>query len=152
MRDVCSPVMVNLQWEVGCSRVDAHGPVPGEGLIVDDPRAFRQWLAVFGCPTKRAKEYLLGRQQPGQQITLKNKALAHPLSLCDVPNQQRKGYGPRLMVGRWFILGRQRRVERRDHAVGYNMSPTTFVRELDRWYVQVLTVAGRTDPRPGASG
>jgi hypothetical protein len=42
------------------------------------------------------------------------------------------------MVGRWFIQGRQRRVERRDHAVGYNMSPSIFVRELGRWYNKVL--------------
>ncbi len=42
------------------------------------------------------------------------------------------------MVGRWFILGRQRCVERRNHAVGYNMSPSNFVRELGRWHNQVL--------------
>ncbi len=64
-----NPVMVDLQRDVCCGSVDARAPVPGEGLIVDDTRTFRQRLTIHGCPTKRAKEYLLGRQQPGQQIT-----------------------------------------------------------------------------------
>ncbi len=42
------------------------------------------------------------------------------------------------MVSRRFLLGWQRCVERRNQAVGYNMRPSTFVRELGRWYHQML--------------
>ncbi len=35
-------------------------------------------------------------------------------------------------------MGWQRCVERRDHAVGDNMSPTIFVRELGCWHHQML--------------
>ncbi len=59
------PVMVYLQGMLVVAALALMPPF----VIVDDTRAFRQWLAILGCPTKRTKEYLLGCQQPGQQIT-----------------------------------------------------------------------------------
>ena len=131
-------VVEDFQGNIRRSCVQARAVIPGERLIVNNARAFRQRFTILGSAAKWAEENLFGLHEQGEEIPLEDEIFAPKLALRDVPDEERERFRPRLVVLRRCGLHRKGCVKRWNHPVIDNLYPAVLVRELRLGHHQML--------------